>query len=48
MHSARQSPSGLKHFLRAEDGISFIECALLALLVVVVGSIAALALGKRQ
>ena len=48
MHSAKRSPSGLKHFLRAEDGISFIECALLALLLAVVGGIAALALGKRR
>jgi Flp pilus assembly pilin Flp len=47
MHSARQLPSGLKHFLYAEDGISFIECALLASLVAVVGGIAMLAFGKR-
>lgn len=47
MHSARQLSSGLKHFLCAEDGISFIECALLASLIAVVGGIAMLALGRR-
>ena len=47
MHLARQLPSGLKHFFHAEDGISFIECALLASLVVVVGGMAMLAFGKR-
>ena len=47
MHAAKQLPSGLKHFFYAEDGISFIECALLTLLVAVVGGIAMLAFGKR-
>ena len=47
MYSARQLPSGLKSFLCADDGVSFIECALLLSLVAVVGGIAMLAFGKR-
>lgn len=39
--------SSFMHFLRKEDGISFIECALIASLVAVVGGIALLAFGKR-
>jgi Flp pilus assembly pilin Flp len=47
MHATRQLPFSLKNFLRAEDGISFIEFALLASLIAVVGGVAVLAIGKQ-
>jgi Flp pilus assembly pilin Flp len=47
MHLVANLLSSFMHFLRKEDGISFIECALIASLVAVVGGIALLALGKR-
>ena len=46
MHPAGKPASGLMQFMRSEDGISFIECALLASLVAVVVSIALLAASK--
>jgi Flp pilus assembly pilin Flp len=47
MHLVGNLSSSFIHFLREEDGISFIECALIASLVAVVGGIALLALGKQ-
>jgi Flp pilus assembly pilin Flp len=47
MHSVRNLSSSLVRFMQEEDGISFIECALLASLVAVVGGIALLAINKR-
>jgi hypothetical protein len=42
----RGVPYGFMRFMQEEDGISFIECALVASLVAVVVSIGLLALGK--
>jgi Flp pilus assembly pilin Flp len=47
MCSLKGAPYGFMRFLQEEDGISFIECALLASLVAVVGGIAILAINKR-
>ena len=46
MHLVGNVSSNLTRFMREEDGISFIECALLASLVAVVGGIALLAISK--
>jgi Flp pilus assembly pilin Flp len=46
MYSLTGVPDGFMRFLQEEDGISFIECALVASLVAVVAGIGLLALGK--
>ena len=46
MYSLKGVPDGFMRFLQEEDGISFIECALVASLVAVVAGIGLLALGK--
>ena len=46
MGSLKGVPDGFMRFLQEEDGISFIECALVAALVAVVAGIGLLALGK--
>lgn len=46
MQSTTSEVYSLKQFFHQEDGMSFIECALVASLVAVVGGIAILAFGK--
>lgn len=46
MQTTTSGVNSLKQLFYQEDGISFIECALVASLVAVVGGIAILALGK--
>nr|WP_217346617.1 hypothetical protein [Noviherbaspirillum sp. L7-7A]MBV0881085.1 hypothetical protein [Noviherbaspirillum sp. L7-7A] len=46
MQSTTSEVYSLKQFFLEEDGMSFIECALVASLVAVVGGIAILAFGK--
>jgi Flp pilus assembly pilin Flp len=46
MYSVRGLPCSFVRFLQEEDGMSFIECALLASIVAVVAGIGLLALGK--
>ena len=46
MHLVGNVSSTFTRFMREEDGISFIECVLLASLVAVVGGIALLAINK--
>ena len=46
MYSVRGLPYSFVRFLQEEDGVSFIECALVASLVAVVACIGLLALGK--
>jgi Flp pilus assembly pilin Flp len=48
MYSVGYVSSSFIHFMQQEDGISFIECALLASLVAAVGGIALLAINKRS
>lgn len=46
MYSVRGVPCSFVSFMHEEDGVSFIECALVASLVAVVAGIGLLALGK--
>ena len=46
MQTTTSGVNSLKQLFCQEDGMSFIECALVASLVAVVGGIAILALGK--
>jgi Flp pilus assembly pilin Flp len=46
MCSVKELPYGFVRFMQEEDGISFIECALVASLIAVVAGIGLLALGK--
>lgn len=46
MCSLKGLPYGFMLFMQEEDGVSFIECALVASLVAVVAGIGLLALGK--
>lgn len=47
MYSVRGLPCSFTRFMQEEDGVSFIECALIASLVAVVGGIALLAISKH-
>lgn len=47
MYSVRGLPCSFMRFMKEEQGISFIECALIASLVAAVSGIALLAIGKR-
>ena len=46
MYPVRGLPCNFMRFLQEEDGVSFIECALIASLIAVVVGIGLLALGK--
>jgi Flp pilus assembly pilin Flp len=48
MHSMWGLSEGFMRFLHEEDGVSFIECALVASLIAVVAAIGFLALGKGR
>ena len=46
MYSVRGLPGSFMRFMQEEDGVSFIECALVVSLIAVVACIGLLALGK--
>jgi len=46
MYSVKGLPCSFVRFMQEEDGVSFIECALVASLIAVVAGIGLLALGK--
>ena len=48
MHLILGLSPGFMRFLQEEDGVSFIECALVASLIAVVAAIGLLALGKGK
>ena len=48
MYSISELSEGFMRFLHEEDGVSFIECALVVSLIAVVAAIGLLALGKGK